>query len=387
MDFGATLRFVSAINELRRDFNPYIAGRGKVPQPLTEAISRTARAFRDDAVTRAFADEVSATSDGVWDFSRTRAAIDATSSTLIIGALQNPYNELQGLDCLILEQLSPDPEFLETYPGSFARVIALKASSDGFSPNSCVALFGEHFVTPQGGVEQHNKACYFVDRFVARYNKITKMLITNYLHSGSMPLARKADDKVILRAMCVWLHMHEYSHRTGNMPLPEFLDFKTPRDAASLEELRVDVLTVLACYEMAMRGHPQAAAYAEIVFTERCFRYAVQYDINQNYDARGCAILFNWLVSLGSIKDSPNGLVVAVLPELVSALRRIIATIDALEETLIRADRATNAAEKTRLVRTHLDWQGPATKYVQHPLMLRITNDMADQDLRFAYAS
>ena len=30
MDFGATLRFVSAINELRRDFNPYIAGRGNV---------------------------------------------------------------------------------------------------------------------------------------------------------------------------------------------------------------------------------------------------------------------------------------------------------------------------------------------------------------------
>ena len=170
-------------------------------------------------------------------------------------------------------------------------------------------------------------------------------------------------------------------------PLPEYLDAKTPRDAASIEELRVDVLTVLACYEMAGRGHPHAAAFAEIVFTERCFRYAVQYDINQNYDARGCAILFNWLISLGAIKDGPNGLVVAPLPELVTALQRIISAIDALEETLVGEDRATNAGQKTLLVRTHLDWQGPSIKYAQHPLMRRITDGMAGQDLHFSYAS
>jgi len=171
------------------------------------------------------------------------------------------------------------------------------------------------------------------------------------------------------------------------MPLPKYLDFKTHRDAASIEELRVDVLTVLACYEMSLRGHPHAAAYAEIVFTERCFRYAVQYDINQNYDARGCAILFNWLISLGAIKDRSNRLVIAPLPELAAALRHIISAIDGLEETLADKDRATNVEQKTGLVRSHLDWRGPATRYVQHPLMRRMTDGMANQDLRFAYAS
>jgi hypothetical protein len=380
------LRFVSALNELRRDFNPYIATRGKVPRFLVDALIAATMAFRDDPVTRAFADDVAATCRGIWDFSQTRAVIDATGSTLIIGALQNPYNELLGLDCLIFEELLPDAEFLELYPGSFARVIALEASSEGFSPNSCVALFGEHFVTPHG-VEQHNRACYFVDRFMARYNKVTKALIGNFLHPDSLPLAREAKDDVILRTMCVWLHMHEYSHRTGHMPLPKYLDFKTHRDAASIEELRVDVLTVLACYEMSLRGHPYAAAYAEIVFTERCFRYAVQYDINQNYDARGCAILFNWLISLGVIKDRSNRLVVAPLPKLAAALQQIISTIDSLEETLAEKDRATNVEQKTGLVRSHLDWRGPATKYVQHPLMRRMTDGMAGQDLRFAYAS
>lgn len=379
-------RFVSALNELRRDFNPYIAPRGKVPRPLVDALIDATMTFRNDAVTRAFAADLAETCRGIWDFSRTRSTIDATSSTLIIGALHNPYNELLGLDCLIFEELLPDAEFLQTYPGSFARVIALDASSEGFSPNSCVALFGEHFVTPHG-VEQNNKACYFVDRFVARYNKVTKALIGSFLHPDSLPLARAARDDVILRTMCVWLHMHEYSHRTGHMPLPKYLDFKTHRDAASIEELRVDVLTVLACYEMSLRGHPHAAAYAEIVFTERCFRYAVQYDINQNYDARGCAILFNWLISLGAIKERSNRLAVAPLPQLATALRQIISAIDSLEETLADKDRATNVERKTGLVRSHLDWRGPTTKYVQHPLMRRITDGMANQDLRFAYAS
>jgi hypothetical protein len=97
--------------------------------------------------------------------------------------------------------------------------------------------------------------------------------------------------------------------------------------------------------------------------------------------------LFNWLISLGVIKDRSNRLVVAPLPKLAAALQQIISTIDSLEETLAEKDRATNVEQKTGLVRSHLDWRGPATKYVQHPLMRRMTDGMAGQDLRFAYAS
>src|SRR5689334_8663843 len=135
MKSQAMLLFVSALNELRRGFNPYIATRGKVPRFLVDAVIAATMTFRNDLVTRAFAADIAATCHGVWDFSQTRAAIDATGSTLIIGALQNPYNELLGLDCLIFEELLPDAEFREIYPGSFARVIALEASSEGFSPN------------------------------------------------------------------------------------------------------------------------------------------------------------------------------------------------------------------------------------------------------------
>ena len=174
-------RFVSALNELRRDFNPYIAPRGKVPRPLVDALIDATMAFRNDAVTRAFAADLVETCRGIWDFSRTRSTIDATSSTLIIGALHNPYNELLALDCLIFEELLPDAEFLQTYPGSFARVIALDASSEGFSPNSCVALFGEHFVTPHG-VGQNNKACSAVHRYVARHTELPHSPVARPLH-------------------------------------------------------------------------------------------------------------------------------------------------------------------------------------------------------------
>jgi len=377
---------IEKINRLRGDFNQYLVKKEKVPRRLAEGVVDAACTYRKDAVTSAFSADITATVHGIWDFSRTRAAIDENESTLIIGALQNPYNQLLGLDCLICEQLTPDVEFFQKYPGSFARVIALKASSNGFLPNSCVAIFGEHFVTPVG-VEQDNKACYFVDRFVARYHRVTKSLMARFIDPSSLLLARSAGDDIILRAMCVWLHMHEYSHRLGFMPLPKHLDVKTSRDAASVEELRVDILTVLSCFEMFEQGHPDAAAFAEIVFTERCFRYAVQYDINENYDARGCAILFNWLVSMGAIKDGHNGLVVAPFPALVAALRTIISTIDNLEATLTGENRSVNAQQKTRLVRSYLDWKGPSIKYVQHPWMRRISDEMAGRDMQFSYTN
>lgn len=307
-------------------------------------------------------------------------------STFIIGVFENPYNSKMGLDCLVCEQLAPDQAVLEAHPGKFSRVIDVKASTEGFNLNSCVALFAEHYVT-DAGVRRENKACYFVDRFVTRYKNITQVMLNKCISEDSLSSARNASSETILAACCVWLHMHEYCHRLGNMPLPDFLDMKTPRDAASIEELRVDVLTVLLCYELAERGYPLAAKYGEIIFTERCFRYAVQYDITQNYDARGSAVLFSHLAGKGVIRTEMAGKIKVDGDALIPALRDIIMRIDELEMGLKSQDRVSNSQAKRALVRQYLNWNEIDRQYENHELIAPVAQSLTGVNLEFTYAT
>jgi len=378
--------FVRQLNSLRADFNPYARARGHAPQGLIDTINALVLAYQDDDVGRTFCRDLERTTAGEWNFAATRDCIDARESRFIIGVFDNPYNQKMGLDCIVCNQLAPDPGFREKHPGKFSRVIEIVASTEGFNFNSSVALFGEHYVTDEP-VRPQNKASYFVDRFVVRYDNVTRNILARCISANSLPLARNASGEVILQACCVWLHLHEYCHRLGNMPLPEFLDFKTPRNAASIEELRVDVLTVIFCFELAEEGHPLAAYFGEIIFTERCFRYAIQYDINENYDARGSAVLFNYLVKEEVIRRDSGGLLEVDHGRLLPTLRKIIREIDTLELTLRNETRDRNVAAKKQLVRNYLAWSDAERRYTNHDLMQNIAHSLKGVDMSFAYAT
>lgn len=382
----AAAAFVKQLNSLRMDIEPYVRARSHVPQGLIDTINALVLAYQDDEVSQIFCRDMQRTGSGSWNFATTRDCIDARESDFIIGVFDNPYNQKMGLDCIICNSLAPDAGFREKHPGKFSRVIEIVASTEGFNVNSSVALFAEHYVTHEP-VRPENKASYFVDRFVVRYNKITQNILGRCISANSLTLARNASSDMILRACCVWLHMHEYCHRLGNMPLPEFLDFKTPRNAAAIEELRVDVLTVIFCFELAEQGHPLAAHFGEIIFTERCFRYAIQYDINENYDARGSAVLFNYLVEKQVIRRNSAGLLEVDHSRLLSSLRRIIQEIDTLELTLRSESRDRNVDAKKQLVQSYLAWCDTRRKYTNHDLMLNIARSLDDVDMGFAYAA
>ena len=382
----APAAFIKQLNALRTDFNPYVRAKGDVPQGLIDTIGALVLAYQDDEVGQTFCRDLQGTGSGRWNFAATRNCIDARESNFIIGAFDNPYNQKMGLDCIICNQLGPDAAFREKHPGKFSRVIEIVGSTEGFNFNSSVALFAEHYVTDEP-VRPENKASYFVDRFVVRYDKITRNILARCIDPNSLLLARNASADTILRACCVWLHLHEYCHRLGNMPLPEFLDFKTPRNAASIEELRVDVLTVIFCFELAEEGHPLAAHFGEIIFTERCFRYAIQYDINENYDARGSAVLFNYLVKEEVIRRNSAGLLEVDHSHLLSTLRKIIREIDTLELTLRSASRDRNVDAKKQLVRSYLAWCDTERRYSNHALMQNIAHALNGVDMSFAYAT
>jgi len=378
--------FTKQLNSVRMDFNPYVRERSRAPHGLIDAINALVLAYQDDEVSRTFCRDLQNTGSGIWNFAATRNCIDARESNFIIGVFDNPYNQKMGLDCIICNQLAPDAGFREKHPGKFSRVIEIVASTEGFNFNSSVALFAEHYVTDEP-VRPENKASYFVDRFVVRYNNITRNILGRCISANSLPLARNAGNDVILQACCVWLHLHEYCHRLGNMPLPEFLDFKTPRNAASIEELRVDVLTVIFCFELAEQGHPLAAQFGEIIFTERCFRYAIQYDINENYDARGSAVLFNYLVKEQVIRRNSAGLLEVDHSRLLPSLRKIIREIDTLELTLRSQSRSRNVDAKKQLVRSYLAWNDTERRYTNHDLMQNIARSLDGVDMSFAYAT
>lgn len=168
--------FVKQLNALRMDIDPYVRAKSPAPQGLIDTINAAVLAYQDDEVGRTFCRDLQRTASGEWNFAATRNCIDARESNFIIGVFDNPYNQKMGLDCIICNQLAPDPGFREKHPGKFSRVIEIVASTEGFNFNSSVALFAEHYVT-QEPVRPENKASYFVDRFVVRYNNVTRNIL------------------------------------------------------------------------------------------------------------------------------------------------------------------------------------------------------------------
>jgi hypothetical protein len=382
---SAAKAFVEQLNPIRLRYNPYVRSRTPAPPSLVGEIASLVLRHRDDDVTRTFVQDLEHTTNGVWDFSKTRSVSDAHNSQFIIGVFENPYNPALGFDCFICNDLRPDAGFCKKYPGKFSRVIEIIASTEGFQPNTCVAFFPEFYLTDRD-VLRENQAFYFADRFGQRYERITRNILNNCIVESSLQLARSADINATHQACCVWLHMHEYCHRLGNMPLPEFLDMKTPRNAAAIEELRVDVLSIIYCYELAAEGHPSAALFAEVIFAERCFRYALQYDINENYDARGCAVLFNYMVRKGVIRADGDDKLTVDHDLLLPSLRALMCEIDALELAFKHKGRADHAQAKRQLVRENLHWSNAERKYNNHVYFDRVARSVDRLDLDFGYA-
>lgn len=203
------------------------------------------------------------------------------------------------LEYLTYETLPTDPHLATRY-ASPTMPVKITARSEGFKARSVVALFPENHID---GIQRGDDLIfYFIDKFVERHNRITRKMIDAVMAEDSFPLLRGVDDRTVEQASSWWVRLHEYHHRTGDMPIPDFLPYKKQKPLAGLEELRVDISGALACLNDSELPAKEAQLAYEYILSERLLRYAVEGIPRPNYDAVASQLLFNFLSQHGGIE-------------------------------------------------------------------------------------
>lgn len=282
---------------------------------------------------------------------RTKEHINSRADNHILSLFDASYFPRLSLDYLTYTAL-PVNEHLASRYASNTMAVTIQHKTAGFESRVVVALFPENHI--DGLQHSDDLIFYFIDKFVERHVRLTRLLISEAMAEGSFPLVRAAGPADVERASCWWVRLHEYHHRQGDMPIPDFLPVKRLKPLAGLEELRVDVSGMLAClHDDALPARDAQLTY-EYVLSERLLRYAVEGIPRPNYDAVASQLLFNYLAETGSIYLRDRRIHLG--PDLPAALAAFLADIQAIE-------RRVHSEPATDVQRRLLDFTNQYTDY------------------------
>jgi hypothetical protein len=319
-------------------------------EPIVEALIEDLRAFDERRLMH-------------W----TKAHLNEKRDNRIISAFAAPYYDALSFDGLLYRELPAD-EHLATVYGCNGVPVVVERMSDGFGPPNVVALFPENHI--DGVARPEDRFFYFIDKFVVRQQRLTPRLIATATAPGSFPLVLAASEAEVQRSIVWWMHFHEHFHCAGDMPLPDYLEFKRAKPLAGIEELRVDVSGLLACLNDESLPREQAAMAYETILAERLLRYQTEGVPRPNYDAVGSQIFFNYLLDVGGIELRDD--VVHLDPELPQALASFLGEITAIEAR-VHVEPPEQVARRTlAFANKYLDLDEQTNEYRPLPFFVRL---------------
>jgi len=232
-------------------------------------------------------------------FDRVKALVNEGRIPVLLSVFDAPYFEGLGFDALAYERVRVDGALVSKYSTNVVPIRTVRASR-GFHPPHVVALFPENHLDRVQLAQ--DRIFYVIDKFIDRFNRITRPLLDIGVVPGTLERLRGIDDASVERCAAYWVWLHEYFHRQGALPLPAALDIKSFRPLAGLEECRVDMLGLLVLLRDEDLPCEERLLAADFILAERLLRYAIEGIPSPNYDAIGSQILFNFLRSRGSLR-------------------------------------------------------------------------------------
>jgi hypothetical protein len=291
---------------------------------------------------------------------RTKAHINEGRSPHVFSLFNASYFPTLSLDLLAYRRLDIHDELSGKFPSNTCPIV-LEGHSAGFDARVVVALFPENHIDNRQ--EHDDRIFYFIDKFVERHVRITQKMIRHVMRPDSLPLLREATTLDIERAASHWVWLHEYHHRQGHLPLPQWLPLKSLKPLAGLEELRVDLSGLLVCLRDADLPPRLAHMTYEFILAERLLRYPVEGSKKPNYDAVASQVLFQYLLRHGGLALE-NGRI-ALLPELPEALASFLAEVTAIEATIAHRTPAEVQQALLAFVNGYVEVD-PATRDYRH---------------------
>jgi Family of unknown function (DUF6421) len=320
---------VAQIDEIRADLGPRSEFRDPVFLGRLACRLEASSVLGGVPIVQAFVEDLRRFGDE-GRMTRTKAIVNDPDSGVILGLFDASYFPSLSLDFMSYRTLPTDPGLAEGYPSPTMPVVS-KSRSEGFIARPVVALFPENHI--DGTQESDDLIFYFIDKLVDRHLGTTKLLIEEIMDPDAVPLVRAASVDELNVAASWWVRMHEFHHRQGDMPLPEFLFAKRSKALAGLEELRCDVSGMMACRSDARLAADGAALASEFILVERLLRYPVEGATRPNYDAVASQVLFTFLLEEGGIEIRDGR--IYLTEDFYGVLRRYLDEVAAIE-ALIR---------------------------------------------------
>lgn len=329
---------------------------------------RASRALRQQPAVQAFLDDLEVFVPGKR-LEATKEHINTRRDNHIFSLFSASYFPKLSLDSLTYETLPTNSYLAERY-ASNTMPVNITGKTTGFGSRVVVALFPENHI--DGIQEPDDLIFYFINKFVTRHNRITRKLIDEVMEPGSFPLIQGAPDLTVEQASSWWVRLHEYHHRQGDMPIPEFLPVKTMKPLAGLEELRVDVSGMLAClHDAELPREPAQEAY-EYILAERLLRYAVEGIPRPNYDAVASQLLFNYLESHDGIRLIEGR--IHLTPKLPAVLNDFLTEIQAIESRIHHEPAETVKQQLLDFTNRYTDYDAEARDYRHIPYFAEVKN-------------
>jgi hypothetical protein len=317
---------VVAVDEIRHRLEP--AGSLRAPAARARLIKELCGSpvLRREPIVEALIDDLRDFNNRPL-LARTKRHVNEQRDDRVISAFDVSYFPSLSFDGLIYRELPPDDHLAARYP-SPATSVVIESMSEGFQPRPVVALFPENHI--DGSQRPGDRILYFADKFVERHMRLTPRLIAATAAPLTFARVRAASWEECERAISWWMHLHEYHHRVGDLPLPDYLGLKNLKPLAGLEETRVDVHSMLACLDDSALPREDALFVYEFILAERLLRYAVEGDPRPNYDGVASQLLFNYLREAGGIHLRGDEIHLdRSLPDALAAFLAEIATIEA----------------------------------------------------------
>lgn len=216
--------------------------------------------------------------DAQNDFEQTNYFDQLQNFNLVIGKFDCPYNPNLSFEAAEYENILPSIQISNHgRMKSLVRCAHITNATTGLNDPNVVALFPENFYKHK--VKNEDLIYYFSNRFCQRHRNISQKLVKQFDIKLLSPLLELTDKKIEV-LISNWVYLHEYFHRLGQLPIPEYLYEKSGRLTAGVEELRVDLHTMKYCLDHSNDENDDYFLTFLFVFSERILSYPIHRNLD-----------------------------------------------------------------------------------------------------------
>ncbi|MDH4468001.1 MAG: hypothetical protein QE271_08085 [Bacteriovoracaceae bacterium] len=259
----------------------------------------------------------------------------------ILGIFDCNYHPYLSLEYAKVEKVTPSVHIQDSF--TEIKCVRQLLATDGLLNEQVVAIFPENFKSVVPANE--HPVFYFVDKFAKRHLKYTRPFIKKLMSCKVFDGLLDLREAKLCKLITNWVNFHERSHRTGPMPLPQFIKEKSNKYTAALEELRADLITIEFCFKNSKHKEDDYFLTGLYVLAERLCAYPL-FRSQSNFDCISSIFFWKFLKNKNQNFTIEINLFQKSITEIISLIHDFETEASKHEEESVRKITLVNLVKK-----------------------------------------